>query len=229
MATRGRPPRGDGQNTGWTHDRCPAGHVGVGWIAGDVHGVECHCKKGSKPCRKIYLGESADCDLCDKHVGVEWLGYVPLYRYDGRPMFVIIHHHQAELVAALPLHRYVTWSREDGQGEGVSILPHKDERPWYSTLPERNRPASLSRFLPKLWGMPDMVEACLREFGGDTPVSPEVHGPYRGPETRTMTPAAEKMLHAAKNRAFAAAVRSGNPEPLDVVMDPLLNGKHKKE
>lgn len=230
MGTRGRHPREGEEITSWMHDRCPAGHCGVGWIAGDVHGMICHGAKGSKPCRKEYLGESAECPGCAKQKFPEWMGYVPLYRHDGKPVFVIIHEHHREQVGNLGLHDYVGWERAEGKGESVAIRLMDRQREWVTYLDAKKRPAVLSRFLPKLWGMPDMLDVCLKEFGDS--VSPVSLATPKAPRTTLEKLSDANERFAQENRRIIRdefGVHPREPEVIGDILPPSANGKpHKK-
>lgn len=230
MASRGRPPRGAKPGASWLHDRCPVGHVGCGWIAGDVHGVIMHPSKSSKPCRREYCGENAVCEFCDRLNVPEWLGYVPLYRHDGRGVVVIIREHQRESVSALPLHCNVTWSRAAGRGESVAIAPREKQVSWFSTLPEKRVPASLALWLPKLWRMPDMAAMCLQEFGSHEAgvTAPLEVEPYTGPQSTGMVPPPPLIDHALRRRLGQMAGKSEPASVGDVLDDIARNGKPRK-
>jgi hypothetical protein len=173
MGFRGRPPRGGVGGTWWSFDKVQAGDTRTGWMAGDIHCVHCHCSKRSQPCVKVLLGDNAECQCDDTPTPPKPLGFVPLWRHDGKPTVVVIREHQFESVAKIKLHRYCLWGRVKGSGESVSITENVIDRPWETTLPEKRKPADLSHWLCVLWRRPDL-EPALREslFLSDNVVSP---------------------------------------------------------
>jgi len=146
----------------WTHERLGAGESRSGWIAGDVHTVYCHCSKRSKPCLKHLLGSRTECPGCDAEMSVKPLGYLPLWRYDGKGVVVVLRDHQFEPVGKLKLHTYVTYSRLKGAGESIQVAENPAQRIWETTLPEKRKAVDLCRWLCVMWQLPH-VEAALRE------------------------------------------------------------------
>lgn len=230
MAGRGRTRGGEEGTTSWMHDRCPVEHCGIGWLAGDVHRMICHASKASKPCRKEYLGEDAACEGCARHNAPVPLGYVPLWRHDMKPVFVVIHEHHFELVESIKLHTYVAWERAPGKGESVQIRVVERTREFYTVREDRKRPQVMTHFLPKLWKMPDMLEACIRELGtSDSPVSPDAREDKRS-TVEKLADVNERF--ANENRAIIRSeftVKPRDPEPLGDILPPIANGKpHKR-
>ena len=230
MGFRGRPPRGGVGGVWWSFDKCTAGETRTGWIAGDVHCVHCHCSKRSQPCVKLLLGERAKCQCDDTPTPAKPLGFVPLWRSDGKPMVVVIREHQFESVARIKPLRYVTWGRLKGSGESVSIREHELEREWVTTLPEKKKPADLCHWLCVIWGRPDL-ELALREslFVSDNAVSPPVHmtGKEVADELSNIDAAARKQ--AARMLSEQLRVRRQDPPLIgDVLPTPSKNGSHRE-
>lgn len=230
MGRKGKDPkRGDGAGS-WTFDGVRDARARVGWIAGDIHGVHCHSAKGSKPCRKLLLGEKTLCEGCLKGWKTEWLGYVPLYRGDGKPHVVIIHEHLEEYVSSLPLHAYVKWFREQGPGEPVQIERIVPGRTWHSTLPEKNRSVSITRWLCRIWRMPDLLEPLMQEFGEiDNGLSP--HDEVTAEKCGAAIDRINAEATAKTSSVLKTWMRATTPEPapLEDVIPHVLNGKAKKK
>lgn len=178
----------------------------------------------------LLLGEQAECAGCEAKAEAKWLGYVPLYRHDGKGIVVIIREHAAEMVGRLPLHRYVEWSRLKGGGESVIVKPHALERRWETTLPEKQRPADLVPWLCRLWAMPH-IEQALRDSMGPcdmalslapTPVQ-EVAAAARSEEKRHT-----EEMRAIIRRGFV--VKEDGPQLIgDTIPTPERNGKHPRK
>lgn len=230
MGLRGKPPREKGDGAGnWTHDRCPGGSERTGWLAGDIHGLECHPSERTLPCVKDLIGPDARCEYCEvKRWIPKWLGFVPVYRHDGRPMVIVIQDWHREFVQAIPLHRPIVWKRARGEGEGIEITLADSTRPWISTLPERNRPADLSLWLARIWRRPDLAPYLVKRFavvdaGQELPMTP---GEAKEAINQIKTDAGEGVK-AVLARTFVT--RGGSREPAmlgDVLPVPSVNGTH---
>jgi hypothetical protein len=172
MGVRGKTP-GMGDPIGsWSHDKVQGGKERSGWLAGDVHVIQCHSSRASKPCRKHYLNNDADCAGCAHGIPVKELGYVPLWRWDGTPTIVVIQDHHTEQVGNLDLHTHVFWGRAEGLGEGVYIKPSNLPRKWESTIREKMMPVDITRGCCVLFGMLDLEQILRRAIWGvDIPLS----------------------------------------------------------
>lgn len=222
-----RHPRGGKDLTAnWRHDRCPAGVSQRGWIAGDVHEVTCHPAKGSKPCRKLLLGEHADCPGCKAGWRLVPLGYLPLYRHDGRQLFVILHEHSFDAAAALPLHHYVEWGRSLGAGETVWVRPAAKQETWYTAMPARLRPVDLWPVLCRVWGMPDLLPALRGALSAcDNGLSPMASDPVA--DTVAELAAIEERAKAEQRAAIRSrfTVTKTEPETVGELASQFLNGR----
>lgn len=230
MGIRGKTPgRGDGIGT-WSHDKVPAGSERYGWIAGDVHVFTCHSSRASKPCRRHYCGEMHDCVGCVTGIPVKPLGFVPLWRWDGKPTVIIIQEHHFEHVGMMGLHDRVIWGREKGHGEGVWVKTHPIQTKWETTIPAKRMPVDIVWACCVLFGMPDM-ERVLRDSlrTSDNPLS--LTEPVTPKEAKRQidaikAEAGDRITNVVK-RSFV--VKEADPAPLSELLPNLdrhrRNGK----
>lgn len=230
MARRGKPPGGNGRGTHWTTDRVEVGSKNEGWIAGPLHVIDCHQRKGSKPCRKLLLGESATCAGCASHIPITELGYLPLYRGDGKPVVVCVQEHSFDLIDPLPLHARVSWGRREGDGESVWVQRLLSGPSWYTTLPEKRLPANITEHLLRIWEMPDLRAAVTALFATDCQPADTA------PLPAALSPADDGVNEPPADSDFARAARESQavrgvlPVGLPPVGDVIhqRNGSAKK-
>jgi len=179
----------------------------------------------------LLVGDHAKCPGCDANVEIKELGYVPLYRQDGKPMFVVVQSYIFETLDVLKLHTHVEWGREKAKGEGIWVRKSELNRPWHSTIPAKMRPADLTEALCKVWRMPELL-AYARAWllPSDNGVSP---APAEKPATvlaqvHEIEDRARAELRAVMKRQFP--LRKGEPQMVeDLMPEPSANGKHGRK
>jgi len=170
MQSRGKRP-GKGHIAGhWTFEKVNHKDKWNAWIAGPVHGVWVHLIGQSKPCLRVICGTQAKCSGCENHIRLQWLGYLPLWRYDGKPVVVGVKEFALEGIERIPLHAEVQVSRGNEYHDAVEILDLRTRERYYSSLPDRQRPADLCGWLCQLWRAPEL-EPHLRRSLDDQAVA----------------------------------------------------------
>lgn len=232
MGVRGKTPSGMDPVGTWLHDKCSNDADRRGWIAGDIHVFTCHSSKASKPCRRFYLGESTTCVGCEMGIKVKPLGYLPIWRWDGKPVLVIIQQHSFDSVGAYKLHTPVQWGRVDDVGEGVWVKPLLNAKAWTTTIPAKQVAIDATYGCCVLFGMMDMV-GVLREslgIGSDKAVSPDsplTPKQVQARITETKERAGKEIVATVK-RAFV--VKDDPVVPLAELLPNFgKNGVHRKE
>lgn len=216
----------------WSHDKVPKGETRLGWIAGDTHCYPCHSSKASKPCLKLLIGDHHKCPGCDASVPIKMLGYVPLYRTDGKPMIVVVQDYVFETLNKLHLHHHVEWGREKGSGEGVWVRSSGLNRPWVTSIVAKQRPADITEALCKIWRLPEVLGyARAWLVCDDNAVSPPPPPP---PDKSILERVTEVENEGrAKLRAMIReqfVVKHDEPKDLaDLLPDPSVNGRHRKK
>lgn len=232
VATKGKPRREGPGALHWWVDRLPGGKWRHGWIAGDTHGLEMHCSRSSKPCVRILTGDdNARCPGCESGLGHRWMGYVPVWRHDGRPMMVIIYEHMEEAVGRLKLHTHIRYGREEGVGESMWIKGEEAGPVWQTTIPEKLKPADLAPSLCTLWRMPELLPWLRKWWAADDtavsrplpPLTPrDAAAELNREQDDSLTRQREIIRRAMKVTGPART------EPADAgsVVDEVLNGLH---
>lgn len=164
MSHKGTAPKGGTDARSWTFDKVGAGCVRSGWLAGDIHGIVCHCSGASKPCRLQLPGDCGPCPECDAGKGTAWVGYVPLRREDGRPICVCIRESTFEIAQSIKPGERVQWGRDEGRGESVWILPRATGHIWRHFYGDQLPNADLTAWLVRLWKLPDLLPAVRLHF-----------------------------------------------------------------
>ena len=220
MNIRGRSPRESGGHVTYTHDSCQSKETGkpvphrIGWLAGSIHGIEAHCGRRSSLCERIVLGSNAVCPACDKHVPLDWMGFVPLRNEHGRPTAIILRRSHFDVAARLKPGDRVSWGRDDGRGQGVWILPRTTGATWEHFWPETSPADNMVPWLVQYLKVPHLAVALANWFGVEC----------QHAVTQEADPVADAGGDAPKrfdqvNEEFVRAVRNGKPVP---------NGKHKR-
>lgn len=168
MGLRGKTAPGEERVTHWLHDKVPGGSDRVGWLAGDVHIVECHTSKATRPCLAAVCGRNVRCPGCKRGHPPTPTGFVPAFRDDARPVFFIVYDHQFERVGSIKFGARIEWGRERGAGETVWVRAVAGGPRWQSTLPDRQGPCDLTRTLCAIWEMPELRSALAAYLGAPT-------------------------------------------------------------
>lgn len=181
MASRGKPPEGGQVQVSYTHDKVQDGQPRNGWLAGPIHGVWTHRLGTSKPCTRVLCGANAKCVCADKPIRLEWTGYVPVRRHDGRPYVVCIVQESFPIVDRLTPGDRIIWSRKAGKGESVQIVPGLPGTAWRHYWPNDPPAADLTTWLLRIWKMPDLLAPLTAWFttGGADPAGVPAEGSAR--------------------------------------------------
>lgn len=208
MATKGRSPGKGAVEVSYTFDGVKDESIRLGFLAGPIHGVYCHCSGVSKPCLRTLLGERQPCNGCEEQRKVRWMGYVPLRRDDGRPLVVVISDATADVVDKIKPGSRVRWFRRKGRGESVTILEHESGREWRHYYGDKPADADLTAWLARLWRMPEILPALQHWFAMEaTPATPAV-------EVAAVPPAADPLP--------AANILPGAPDWVAGAADAML-------
>jgi len=175
VGIKGKRPEEENRETHWTHDKCPGGTERTGWIAGDVHVIPCHISRATRPCLSRVCGKGVRCAPCTKHQYPTPTGFLPVFRDDGKPLFLIVYEHQFDRIEPLKFGAWVRWGRERGAGETVWVRAEAGGSRWVSSLPDRNQPADLTRTLCLIWDMPELRSPLLAYL--NRPCQPAVTPP----------------------------------------------------
>jgi hypothetical protein len=155
------------------------------------------------------------CPWCAKGIETREIGYVPLYReLDGKPCFVVVHDHARPQLDVLKLHVRVMVGRGADKNDTVYVLKALAQNPMFqSHLPERFKPADLTRTLLTVWGIADLAEwYAVTEGVTDMTVPKLTASELANPAPKTVPVASEELAGAfdlaeqrAKDRAEQAA------------------------
>jgi hypothetical protein len=171
MGVKGRPPKRAGGFVTFTWDRCPPKHKATGYLAGDVHGIECHVGGRTKPCERLLLGEHVSCPGCAAGKPIDWHGYVPLRDGSGRPVCILVRYSVYDVVTRIKPGSSVMWGRDDDKFAPVTMVEWRESVPWSKWWPDRKPADDMVPWLVKFWGLPHLETALRSYFAG------EVKGP----------------------------------------------------
>ena len=230
MAVRGKAALESVGIGHWGHDKVPKGEERTGGLAGDVHCFPCHSSKATKPCLKAIVGKEAPCPGCDANTPVKQLGYVPVYRHDGKPMIVVVQDYSFEYLDKLKLHQFISWGREKGNGEGVWVKKNDLNRPWTSAIPAKMRPADITEALCKIWRLQEWV-GFVRLWVGEAHAPPPPPPPPPPANIVEAVHQAEDKHRDELRRLMRSQfpLRKSESQTLeDLLPEPSANGRHKK-
>jgi len=160
---------------------------------------------------------------------VEWKGYVPLRRHDGRPFVVLIGESAQSVVDRIPPGSRVKWGRDKGAGESVYVLEWNSGHPWRYYWPAVLPDADLVAWLVRLWRLPDLAPALKELFVSQCqPAVTDAPPAEAKPEYPADAP--PELVARMRERGQAVQVEEARPLDLDQFGFPLPsqngNGKH---
>lgn len=159
MATRGAKPPEENRGTNWLHTDCEPGKSWTGWIAGDAVGVDTHYCFRTIPCLKRYYGKHAPCEGCTANKPVDFSYYQPLYRhFDSRPVVVILHKDQQDILNRVKFHELVTIGRTSEDFTGLYMARLMKPEPFETTLTWKKVPQDIAAYLPTLWRLRGVID-----------------------------------------------------------------------
>ena len=162
MGLRQTPPGGGGRRSHvhFAYVTTPRGAKWYAHMAGPIHWFTCHEMKRTKPCLHVISDGELTCQWCGAEVATRVMGYVPLYReLDGKPVMVLVYEDAREELDRRRLHERVLVGRGPDCNDTVYILRSTSQEPSYqSRLPERLRPADLTRTLLVIWRLPELSQ-----------------------------------------------------------------------
>jgi len=177
MQSRGKRPE-QGHKVGtWTFEKVPHGTFFSAFLAGPAHGVFVHTQGPSKPCLRVLLGERATCAGCDGKIRRQWLGYVPLWNDQGKPVVVGIKEYHEEQVSKIGFKCAVRVSRGKEYRDSVMIQEMKGHQRYVTDLPDRRVAVDLSSWLVRLWRMPELESALKLSWNNPAPIADVIPAP----------------------------------------------------
>lgn len=229
MAVVGRSPgEGRGYRT-YTRLKVPPKSKQTGFLAGDIHGLDCHVLGATKPCLKALIGPDATCPLCNplKPNPVAWRGYVPLRSSSGQPVTVIITEQVIDVAAKLKPSARVMWGRDDDEFASVWVIDYPQGPEWSRWWPGTKAEDDMAPWLCVLWGMPEILPYVRAHFRGEVKTSRAQPAPIPAVLTDPATPnwvqgVADKLCEKELGQSLAEVFeRRGLPAA------PGPNGKKK--
>lgn len=147
------PGAGPARCTHFPYVKTPQRTKWTAHVAGPAVWVLAHGDNRTVVCSQWFTDGELLCQCCATGVVARVVGYQPLYReQDGRPCMVIVYEDVRHVVDELTLHQRVIVGREGDGTATVWIAPALVPDPVYqTTLPERRRPADISRSLLAVW------------------------------------------------------------------------------
>lgn len=167
MRMRGKPPGGDRAGVSYLWDRlAEKPKPRTGHLAGFVHGIDCHVGDNwkSRPCAKLLLGSGAGCEGCERRMPIDWLGYVPCRRDDGRPVCVVIRRSAAPVACSITPSSRIVWGREEGRGESPWVRESSQGQLWARWYGDRLANDDMVPWLLCFWRMPQLALAVRKHF-----------------------------------------------------------------
>lgn len=228
MATRGRPPEGSAGKVTRSFDNVKGEGIRHGWLDGPIHCSECHASRRTKPCMKWLYGPDAKCEGCAGPFRARWMGWLPVRREDGRPWIVVISAARFEVANGIRPGSRVSWGRDQGDAQGVWVLPRDKGATWATYYPELKPNADLTEPMATLWGMPEIIPALRAIWAVEC--QPTVTDAEEGSAELSYPPDAPPELVArARERGRSVGASSAAAEGIGSVLDrvPGKNGNGK--
>lgn len=202
-----------------------------GHLAGPVEWIVIHWQRRSIPCYADVTDGKLPCPHCRPGVRTGELGYVPIYRDDGRPIVVGIPPYNSDGVTGLEPGCAVKAYRGKMRGDPIRVVREKSGAP-ISVGARGARPcADIRPWLLTLWREQPLID----HFAGllvrdDADIIRDATEKRRAADeaARELAPLIERQLGI--RRAAAADSRGGPAELGDVLGDvipPGVNGRHK--
>ena len=175
MARRGRAPERGRETHAWTFDHCRDPKPRTGYSAGPLHWLLCHDTKPTNPCFVPLYGAGTVCPFCRQKVPLYECGYQPLRDMRGRCWVVLVRDTHERVVSRIEGGQGVRWGRCEGKGEACYVEPWPVTPEWGYWYPDLKPDADISRWLCRLWALPELAAALIAHFaagGSDSGVSP---------------------------------------------------------
>lgn len=226
MLPQKTPGEGKRKRIPWQWDRVEAGTKFHAWIAGPTLWCTVHRKTVSKGCPRAYLGDQADCPLCDAGKEPEPIGYMCLVVEGVSFVSVCVQEYHREHIDRIPLHAAVRVRRSAANGAPV-LVDHLDrEKKWVPSSAEYRVPQDVSPLVLQLWGCPEITAA----FGGVSKSPPQMPRVDRTPRAIDEEAPPELVRRVQESQGDGGERLAG--ESMDDAfrrvtgMQPSRNGSH---
>lgn len=217
----------------WTWTHLKTGGVLNGHLAGPVEWIVTHWHYRSLPCYTDVTDKRLECPHCKAGHRMGELGYVPIYREDGRPCVVGIPSYNAAGLHGVGLGEAVKAFRGKERGDPIVVMRNKGV-PNISVGPEGSRPvADIREWLVRLWRDETLKEFFARGPLADADADTAIL--RRAAETRRAAEEAARDVPGAIARRIRvtppAVDGDRGPALMGDVIDgiglPERNGRHK--
>lgn len=153
---------------GWSNEPLRGGGVVRGWLAGDVVWAYVHKLRYSKPCRHEETNGALECPICKTGKLPEMKGYVPLFRDDGKQIFVIIPEYNADGVKGVLRFHAVKAFRGKDVGDPIRVVRETTTPDYRPQTQARREVTDFERALLRLWGDEELIRYYSLSSGDDT-------------------------------------------------------------
>lgn len=199
----------------------------IGYVAGEVYGVNGHFMGAHKPCLHDLTNGEVQCVYCAVNKPIEWRGYVPVWDQDYTLRHALITEDYLEAVNMIPWRARIVATRAAAQYSPLVIraadLPAlrglPDKAPW-------DVPIDIEPICRRLWQEPALdawYAATHAKQAGLSAGAPPLDPSDFSPMMRSAAAHANRIAaHAAANDEFAKQAREGK-----VPAAPSTNGHHK--
>ena len=226
------PGEGKKKAETWTFEKVPGGSHFTAWLAGPTEWVEVHHIGVSKPCHWEITGGRKECPHCRRKPRKDLVGYVPLYRENGKPVVVLVPEYSADIIRRIQLHDAVRVMRGTTRGDAVSVTKLDKGERYKPATAERSGPVGLEGWLLRFWRETEL-EAWFRD-NGMSPAKPAEELPASDGKTVPATLDLARAAGKAELQAIAPHVRnrlkakvSEFADGIGEVPDVERNGHHK--
>jgi hypothetical protein len=162
MAGR-RPPKGENSRT-WSYQKLAEGEFLKGWKAGPMVCIETHYSGSSFPCSRALSGNKMSCLCQSRKLKIEWQGFVPLWRDDSKPVFVIVRDYVFPEVDTLQTFSPVVFGRPKSRFDSVWVRAMKGEQTYNIARNRQAKEEDISCFLfTTLFRRPDLLPYYLAD------------------------------------------------------------------
>lgn len=234
MFAKVQPGKEPKRPSGWSNEPLKGGGVMRGWLAGDPVWVWLHKLRYSKPCRLRITDGKLSCPLCGGPKPTELRAYVPIYREDGKQVFVIIPEYNADGLAGVQLHHAVKAFRGRETADPIRVVRDKTTPDYKPPHPGRKDKVDIEPSLLRIWGDDELT----RFFGlnpAEEKTAPETTEPAEQPAEKPQSRIDPDTLKRYQEwvRGNSEVTRAAEPptvgDCLPPVPAPSANGKHRKK
>lgn len=176
-----KTPGSEGKDrSNWSNEPLKGGGQVFGWLAGEPVWVVLHPLKPSKPCRHELTNGALVCPHCQARNVPVLRAYVPFYRDDGAPKFVIIPDYNADGLRGVSTRQAIRCFRGRGIGDPIRVIRDPKTPDYKPPHAGREEPVCIEGALLRIWG----VDELIRFFAETTTeTTPEVPAPVKTEDT----------------------------------------------